>query len=263
MREFTVNNLRSEITFDFNKKYNGYYEPCRFTAAAYVNGAYWIAGIDECGDSHLFTSFDKENWEETSLIAVSAFGTTVSASSEVVSILGEEEERQLYLICRNGNLVILPDCPKCIRIKKIKLDDGTVIEKAELITSRDKEYDLGYIRLFLSSGGTQEIPLSRLRQYRVSVSFAKQQFLTGAVWIDVREKLEESKQAEHIFDEMTFTHIPFHLLEKRLKLYNNNRTIIFSCETGRLADDAAEFAHKRGFKKAYSIGGTEKFMHIE
>lgn len=117
------------------------------------------------------------------------------------------------------------------------------------------------IQLQLSNETELSINLGELRQFRVAVSFAKELVLKGASVIDVREGSEHTE--DRIMDFPQIFRVPLEDLEEYLLEIPKNRAVLFLCRTGRRADFAVEYARKNGFIKAYSIGGIEKWAHLE
>ena len=103
---------------DFNRKYEGFY-PALHNGLYRETGSqnHFLAGIDKDGCPHLFWSLTGSEWEEKKLLFRSNFGSVRRPESEIIEILEEPDEGQIYLICAAGEIVILPDCPKCITMK--------------------------------------------------------------------------------------------------------------------------------------------------
>lgn len=100
-----------------------------------------------------------------------------------------------------------------------------------------------------------------LRQFRIEVSFAKELISKGASVIDVRDENEYT--GECATDFTGICNIPLETLSEYLQKIPKKKAMLFLCHTGRKADYAAEYARKNSFNKAYSIGGIEKWAHIE
>lgn len=56
-------------------------------------------------------------------------------------------------------------------------------------------------------------------------------------------------------------HIPLEMLGDYLSEEKKDTVMLFYCNTGLLADEAAEDARNMGFYKAYSIGGIKEWAH--
>ena len=224
--------------FDFNSEYQDYYKPCRFTALSSEGGQFLLAGVDEEGQPHLFLSLMGSVWEER-------------------------------LICRNGEMAVMPDCPKCMRIFPSAGGPSSDGDKAPGVTPELEDAVLtpdSAILLTWKNGGQQRLPLESLRQFRVSVSFAARLLQQGAQLIDVREQSNhENEQTSGPVSSLykTAVSIPLSELDEYLNTQSSGICMIFLCRTGRLADEAAEYARAHGFHKAFSIGGTEGWAHVE
>ncbi len=253
----------SEV-YDFNREYAGYYVPCIFTALCHAGGQYLLAGVDEAGSPHLFLSLQGGVWEERSLASPNPLSYVRRLTDRVVEILYEEEENQFYLICRNGEAAVLPDCPKCMRLFQLRpagKPSDSYVTGAGMADKRG----LGgpCLQLRWSDGGLQEIPLSRLRQYRVSVSFAAQLMKNGGRLIDVGRGFEGEPEEPAIRGLMGRSEkVCISQLEERLESADRRECLIFVCDTGRLADEAAEYARRHGFHRAFSLGGTKEWLHV-
>ena len=232
---------------EFNRKYEGFY-PALHNGLYRETGSqnHFLAGIDKDGYPHLFWSLTGSEWEEKKLLIRSNFGRVRRPESEMIEILEEPDEGQIYLVCAAGEIVILPDCPKCITMKWVRLGQGVSIVGASLSgmlgdTSVEEGEERRLI-LNLSDGSRRELPLSFFRQYRVAFSFARKLQEAGAELIDVDETEDVGE-----------------LLSDKDK----NHCLIFLCRTGRRADEAAEYARSHGFRQAYSAGGREEWAHVE
>ena len=255
--------------FDFNSEYQDYYKPCLFTALSSEGGQFLLAGVDEEGQPHLFLSLMGSVWEERPLLSQNPLTMYRALHGEIFRILYEEENNQYYLICRNGEMAVMPDCPKCMRIFPSAGGPSSDGDKAPGVTPELEDAVLtpdSAILLTWKNGGQQRLPLESLRQFRVSVSFAARLLQQGAQLIDVREQSNhENEQTSGPVSSLykTAVSIPLSELDEYLKTQNSGICMIFLCRTGRLADEAAEYARAHGFHKAFSIGGTEGWAHVE
>ena len=107
---------------EFNRKYEGFY-PVLHNGLYRETGSqnHFLAGMDKDGYPHLFWSLTGSEWEEKKLLIRSNFGSVRRPESEMIEILEEPDEGQIYLVCAAGEIVILPDCPKCITMKWVRL----------------------------------------------------------------------------------------------------------------------------------------------
>ncbi|MBQ9642420.1 MAG: rhodanese-like domain-containing protein [Lachnospiraceae bacterium] len=248
--------------YDFNEEYRGYYAPCRFTALSEDGGQILLAGLSQDGHPHLFLSLMGTAFEERTLAAVSPTSPPKQLGGEIFRILYEKDENQYYLICRNGEIAVMPDCPKCMRIVSTGSDRSLV--EAELVRRQHGGESELCLALTKEGGDTMEIPLSSLRQYRVSWSFAEKLLSGGALLVDVREQEAEAEDALIVLSKTRgCRHIPLSRLDDFLREQPRQQVFVFICRTGRLADEAAEYARSCGFYRAFSAGGTEDWAHVE
>lgn len=241
-------------SFDFNKTYEGYYEPCEFTAFAATSQGYKLAGVDKKGKVHLFSSCRGRVWEEILLCMTRPFEKVRILGTKIIKILEEEPYRQLYLICEGGEIAVLPDCPRCIRITEESIPQGSKIIDAHFSTI---ETGVKVMDLFLDNKEKKAVFLSSLRQYRIAVSFAEKLMEKGGTIIDVRPG-----QGEIPGNWEKGIHIPLEELDAYLEGAEKDAVMLFYCSTGLLADEAASDARRMGFYNAYSLGGIREWAHI-
>ena len=237
---------KARKALDFNEIYRGYYPKCTFTAAAKAGNLYDLAGVDTDGKVHLFTSLMGGSWEERNLRAFGPMGQVLEPDSPVVRILWLEEERQTLLICKGGQLVTLPDCPRCVKIRTVC--QGPVTDAA---------LEEGQILLTTGDGLNRRIPVCTALQFRVSETFAREKMAHGAILADLRESMEYDRG-----------HLPLAVSvpDSRLGTWLDDRsredTLIFVCRTGALSDEAARYARSRGYCSCYSLGGMLEMTRV-
>lgn len=232
---------------DFNRKYEGFY-PALHNGLYRETGSqnHFLAGIDKDGCPHLFWSLTGSEWEEKKLLIRSNFGSVRRPESEIIEILEEPDEGQIYLICAAGEIVILPDCPKCITMKWVRLGQGVSIVEAALsgMPGDTSVVDGEERRLILnlSDGSRRELTLSFFRQYRVAFSFARKLQDAGAELIDV-DKTED--------------------IGELLSDKDKNHCLIFCAgqDEGRMRQ--LNMPEAMAFGQAYSAGGREEWAHVE
>ena len=232
--------------FDFNSIYSGYYPPCRFTALAACGGFFHAAGTDDNGRPHLFSSMSGSAWEERPLATRDPMGDLITVNGNVIGIIGHEEQRQLFLVTDAGQLVTLPECPKCMRVHAL----GGRPAGARLCGSD--------IIVDMEDGTRTLLSVNALTQYRVSWTYAAGLFAKGAVIADLREK--DNFALGNIPNSVN---VPFSALSDWLTARDKAEVILFLCRTGTLADEAADFARAGGWLNAYSMGGLNAFGHVE
>lgn len=232
--------------YDFNSAYSGYYLPCRFTALASCGGLFHAAGTDDNGSPHLFSSISGDVWEERPLSARDPMGNLIRTVGSVIGIIGYVEQRQLFLVTDAGQLTVLPECPKCMRVHALV---------GHPLTARLSGSD---IIIDMEDGTRTVLQVNAFAQYRVSWSYASALYTKGAVIIDLREKEEFARGSLP-----GSVNVPFLALGEWLDARGRNEVLLFLCRTGALADEAAEYARAGGWNNAYSMGGLNAFGHIE
>lgn len=232
--------------YDFNNSYAGYYPACCFTALAAAGGLFYAAGIDRDGAPHLFSSISGSVWEEHSLAARTPFGGQMRARGRIVSILYAENARQILLVTYEGQVVTLPDCPKCVQIRNIA---------GHPVKARLRE---NMLEIDLADGTSTKIYLRIFLQYRVSWSYASELVQSGGRIIDLRTPEEFASGALD-----GSVNVPYGQLADWLREQKRDSVLLFLCRMGTLADEAADFARSDGWEKAYSMGGLDVFGHVE
>lgn len=235
--------------YDFNEIHRGFYPACRFTALAYAGDMFQMAGLDGEGCPHVFSSLLGNAWEERNLTARSVMGQQRRASGQVLRILFDEQSHQTFLVCRNGEVVTLPDCPKCVKIKILELGGAAV---------SDGFLEGDGIVLHLTDGRRLRVPVFQAVQFRISLSYCAEIQKQGAILADLRTP-----------EEFARGHLPGSIslqpeeVEDFLQGREKNQRIAFICRVGTAADDAARCARRMGFPYAYSLGGVNPYAHVE
>lgn len=238
---------------NFCENYAGYYPACDFTAIICKEGTFYAAGIDAEGKPHLFASLMGHVWNETKLID---FHAKSQASGKIVRILYDEEDDQMYLICDNGDLITVPDCVRCIRIRRMtekQVIDGQLQERDIILCCRD--------------GGQIRVPMSVARQYRASAEYIIEQFMeNGGYLVDFRhgqtgisEGVLQRDLPEALCKAIkngvgVYVSIEFEELRDWLDGIPKSAVAAFVCESGVLSDEAALYARRQGWRKTYSCG---------
>ncbi|MDR1642154.1 MAG: rhodanese-like domain-containing protein [Clostridiales bacterium] len=226
--------------YDFNAIYKGFEPHCFFTAIACHSGLIYIAGVDDTGLPHIFASLSGQSWERLNLAMQLPGGRSIRASGRIIRILHDPSRDQLFLVCQNGELVTLPDCPKCVKIRQAV--SGVVADA--WIEGED-------IVIRLDDGTEKKISIDDAAQLRVSLSYASQKLLPdGGLIADLRPEASLPEMAGSVW-------VPFESLNDWLAAQDKNAPLIFVCERGTRSDYAAKLAHKMGFGKAFSLGGMK------
>ncbi len=147
---------------DFNGMYAGYYPSCHFTALVATKVDFAAAGTGADGLPYVFRSLRGGVWDQVALIGKTPMDGMVQARGRVNAMLFEPVTAQIFLLCDNGELVTLPDCPKCVRIRKVA-DQAIVSGRIFGET----------LELTLLDGTILKVGISDIVQYRVSYSYAR------------------------------------------------------------------------------------------
>lgn len=147
---------------DFNGLYAGYYTPCHFTALVGTNVDFAAAGTGADGLPYVFRSLRGGVWDQVALIGKTPMDGMVQARGRVNAMLFEPATEQIFLLCDSGELVTLPDCPKCVRIRKVA-DQAIVSGRIFGET----------LELSLLDGMVLKVGISDVVQYRISYSYAR------------------------------------------------------------------------------------------
>lgn len=233
--------------YDFNRFYEGYYPACNFTAIAYTGDVFYISGVDDSARPHVFTSLMGNVWEEENLTMLHPLYGQVHTSGKILRILYDSTSEQIFLICQNGQLVTLPDCPKCVRIQQVG--------NAEVV---DGEIEGNDIVIQFLDNTQNHIPLEEVSQYRVSRSYFREKLASCCQLVDLRTK------QEYLQDGLQGSiNIPLDQIYDWLKTERKQETLVFVCRNGIQADMAAAYARSHEFTHAYSLGGMKAFTHVE
>lgn len=233
--------------FPFNAIYRGYFPACRFTAVGYFAEQFYAAGVDDGGDPHLFLTAMGKVWVEQNLTATGAMGEKTRLRGEPVKLLCSREPFQVHLMTNAGQLASIPDCPKCIRIKTL---EGI---------PRDGWISGSSLHIRWENGGEGEISLLDASRYRVAWSYAAGMMASGkAIVADLRSR--EAWEKGHFPRSIS---LPAEGVEDWLQTRDKEECILFLCRFGVQADNAAICARRMGFSRAYSLGGTEEFAHLD
>ncbi len=232
--------------YDFNAAYAGFYPACRFTALTAGGGLFHAAGLDEAGVPRLFSSISGGVWEERPLAAQNPLGSWTRVAGCVIKAFWADSLRQLLLVTDAGEVVTLPDCPKCLRIRTV---GG---RPADARLRKDA------LEIDLDGGAKVRLSLSALAQYRVSWSYAAELLRGGAALVDLRSPEEYARG--HL---QSSVNVPFDRLADWLEGQDTGTVLLFLCRLGVLADEAADYARAGGWTNAYSMGGLNAFAHVE
>lgn len=227
----------------FNETYAGYYPACVFTALTYTRSGFVAAGLDERGAPHVFRSLLGGVWNETQLLAALPEGGYARAEGRINAILSDDAG-QIFLLCEDGILVTLPDCPKCVKLMRAA-DEPLLGGRIE-----------GSAVVICTASGEIRVPYGEAAQYRVSYGYAAQKLARGGVLIDMR--IEPA--GELPVSPKTLRAVPETVCET-LEGLERDGFIAFVCDFGSRADTAAAYARAHGYRRAASLGGARPGMH--
>lgn len=248
----------------FNENYQGYYPFCTFTAIAATDVDFVAAGMGEDGLPYVYRSVMGGVWESANLLAGSPLNGFVRASGKVNRIVYDGTSRQIFLLCANGELVTMPDCPRCVRVRKVTdcaLVDGQIQTE---INGLLPEQSISGQRLVLINERGEKIILNQyeMTQVRASLSYVREQLKKGGFLVDLRKKDgAETDFLDGIRKEQVL-HIESEELEEWLSVQPRELFVAFLCEYGTQADEAAHYARRHQFSRAYSLGGAGELFHI-
>ena len=248
----------------FNENYQGYYPFCTFTAIAATDVDFVAAGVGEDGLPYVYRSVMGGVWESANLLAGSPLNGFVRASGKVNRIVYDGTSRQIFLLCANGELVTMPDCPKCVRVRKVTdcaLVDGQIQTE---INGLLPEQSISGQRLVLINERGEKIILNQyeMTQVRASLSYVREQLKKGGFLVDLRKK--EGAETDFLggIRKEQVLHIESEELEEWLSVQPRELFVAFLCEYGTQADEAAHYARRHQFSRAYSLGGAGELFHI-
>ena len=250
----------------FNENYAGYYPMCIFTAIAVTDVDFVAAGVAEDGQPYVYRSIMGGVWESANLMGGSKLGGFVRASGRVNQILYDSAGRQIFLLCANGELVTMPDCPKCVRVRKVT---DCALTEGEVLVNDNEELQL----VLLNARGEKLIlDAYEMTQVRASFSYVKEALKQGGYLVDLRRQREQKAdsgdagQEAVLFDGIRKEQIlrmEQDDIENWLEHVEKDTLIAFLCEYGTQADEAAHYVRRHHFPRAYSLGGAGELFHVE
>lgn len=248
----------------FNENYQGYYPFCTFTAIAATDVDFVAAGMGEDGLPYVYRSVMGGVWESANLLAGSPLNGFVRASGKVNRIVYDGTSRQIFLLCANGELVTMPDCPRCVRVRKVTdcaLVDGQIQTE---INGLLPEQSISGQRLVLINERGEKIILNQyeMTQVRASLSYVREQLKKGGFLVDLRKKDGAETDFLGGIRKEQVLHIESEELEEWLSVQPRELFVAFLCEYGTQADEAAHYARRHQFSRAYSLGGAGELFHI-
>lgn len=223
---------------EFHRDYAGYYPACTFTALAFAGGTFFAAAVDGRGRPLLFESLYGGVWKQRPLEDMLSGTARIALRTRINGLCCEETSGQVFLLCDEGELAVMPGCPKCMRLSR------PAEENLRAGLARD-----GRLYLVGDAFTTLTLDFDRVRQLRVGAEYAKTLLEDGALLVDLRGERE--------FAALSIpgsVNIPMERLEELAKI-PRDRTLVFTCASGMLSPGACEKALEMGFVRVHDLGG--------
>ena len=99
--------------FDYNKEYAGYNKPCSFKEVLITRNRIAIIGQHEDGSPVVLFSSLGSVWTERSVNYTDEHGMIKWVTNHPNDICYDAARDQFFLVCNNGEVLILPSCTKC------------------------------------------------------------------------------------------------------------------------------------------------------
>lgn len=227
----------------FNEVYHGYYPSCKFTSIAITEKDFVAVGTGEDHLPYVYRSLMGGVWENTGLLCRNWDDGYKRASSEIINIFYDIKNRQIFFPCKNGELITLPDCPKCIKITKVSTED---IKQAEW-SGEESEHMV----LTTESDNKIRLNINGISQFQVTFSYAVDKLTKEGYLVDLREQKTE---LQGWIEPSRQIHIKLDNLEDWLSDIPSDTFLFFICINGTRAEFAAYLARRRGYRKAFCIG---------
>ena len=113
----TIENGEISRYIQFNEQYRGFYPAVRFYCAGFWETlGYIAAGETGTGEAIAVQSRNGEVWKTLNLSAFTIERGILKVKSPVMELYFSEREQTLFLFCRDGQIIALPDCPACVKI---------------------------------------------------------------------------------------------------------------------------------------------------
>lgn len=231
--------------FPFNDLYKGYYPHTTFTELFHCRRGLFAAGYQDDGKPILYNSILGEVWERVNLKVSSPFLELQEPQGKICKILYENVNDQLFLLTSAGEIVTLPDCPKCVKIFRAT--------ESEIL---DGSMEEDVLRLVLKNG-EMEVLIGNINQFRVSMEYAWKKVKETGILVDLRR--EEQVEKEGTLEGSISLNSDE--LEEFIKGKAKDDYLFFICSYGVQADQAVWYARSHGFTHAFSIGGYHTLLH--
>ena len=232
----------------FNERFAGEFPPCAFQDVLYARDDFYAAGTAAGGHAVLYSSLTGELWTPVNLKEQHFWADGQPPRGGAVRLFFEPCMDQILLVCSGGDVVLIPECPKCVKI--LRLTDRPVIDAA---------YGDHRIAMTYVDGETESFLLATADWIRVSLSYAKNACAEGGELIDIRPQqrrlLEGPIPCTAAVDPED--------LDDYLQNKDPETRLFFICSFGTVADQATWHAYYLGFRNARSVGGWHKGLHID
>jgi len=265
--------------FDFNKEYQGYYPPCRFTAVAWTGGGFLATGTEagakegkEAGSFRpvAYSSLRGGVWQPENLTARIPEGI-VAPTEPVYDICTDQASGQIFLLGGRGQVITLTGCPKCVKLSHFTDQDirkGEIITKTiENLTAKTKETkeanEEKVLQLTLADGTTAEFPLHAALQLHLSREAAEEKRRQGGIFVYVgdgngSEAVGGARKVGVSSVKVSGMLVcPLPKLKRFFEAWPKEQILVFFCETGVKAEAAAKSARVQGYQQAYYAGEGE------
>lgn len=271
----------------FNETYAGYYAPCHFTALAATKNDFVAAGFDPDGRPCAYRSLYGGVWDQVPLLGGNPISGWARPRGRINAILYDRPTNQLFLLSSSGEVVTLPDCPKCVRIRQVC--DQPII-------SGEIREDRLWLRL--EDGSHLGVSMANALQLRISYSYARKCLAKASggavIWLGHQppdfeeivgtpnfEKTTGAPDNEKITGTPDFERntcvppiktalgniqlkvIAMDNLREWLDGQPKDMFMAFWCDYGTQADEGAAYARKLGYESAFSLGGARPGLHVE
>lgn len=244
----------------FNETYAGYYEPCHFTAIAVTKNDFVAAGLGPDGRPCAYRSLYGGVWDQVSLLGGNPVTGWVQPHGRINAILYDSSANQLFLLSSSGEVVTLPDCPKCVRIRQVS--DQPIIS-GEIREDR--------LCLRLEDGSSLLVSMRDALQLRISYSYGRQCLAKASggvvIWLGHQlpdfEKITGVPDVKNNFLNINLEIMTLENIREWLDDQPKDMFMAFWCDYGTQADEAAACARMLGYESAFSLGGARPMLHVD
>ena len=228
------------VARNFNEEYDGYYDPYLFTCLRSMGSTFFVGGsmLAEPGIPFVMFTEVGDVWMHKPLSEIN--GEVPDENFDMrIQAIGHDRD-QIVAACDKGRLLTVTECSVCNLMSELS--------EADL-------YDLvfgGEQLLVVGEGFTYELMDSaQARQYDIKPEQAYENFMNGALIVDVRT--EEEYAEGHIAGALN---IPVGQIEERLpvEIPDSETTIMFYCSVGKRSQTALETAVNMGYRQLYNLG---------